>query len=73
LIIGANKLSANILEQQLFSNKLTVTFYVFCPLMKHKVGSNVKSCLIITIHFHWLNFTKLQFLEKLFYLHKFTS
>lgn len=59
LIIEADKFHENFLVQQLLSNKMTATFYMFNSQMKYKIESNENNCLVITIHIHLINFTKL--------------
>jgi len=73
LIIEADKFRANFLGQQILSNKMTIIFYVYNSHMKYRTESNENNCLVITIHIHLINFTKLQLLKELFYPHKFTS
>ncbi|RDX95940.1 hypothetical protein CR513_21464, partial [Mucuna pruriens] len=46
---------------------------MFGSLMKYKIRNNVKRRLIITIQFHWLDISKFQFLNKLFYPYRFTN
>jgi len=50
---------------QIFSNPFnikqqsTINLYVFDSLMKYMSGNNVNNNMVIILHFHFLNFTKI--------------
>ena len=61
LIIWVDKFRT--LGQQFLPNKVVVNLYMFGSFMKYWIGSNMKSCLVVTIQLHLFNFTKLQLLK----------
>jgi len=55
-----------------FSRTKWQSISVFSSLMKHWIWCNVESSLVVTLHLHGLNFTKVKLPKKLLYPYEFT-